>query len=332
MVTVVKQKTMKYPLYSAVLNNLTEFYSYHGRMPGRVAVGATDYKYSVNGQERDKEIHEDLLSAEYWEYDARLGKRWNTDPVVKPWESSYLCFSGNPIVYTDIHGDDAQGNGDKTYSSGGGIKDNFKRAGGDEPPDGWSSNLPEINVKPKSWLSKIGDWFADIAGKIHDAYVSKVNKANDAVTGSGGTQKGGMELYGKENGNPDGGTKVTTKERDVKSYNIDYLLAYVGSALKSAIKAGDSNPLNPATIFGDGTSVEQEVEGMAKNNSQTVIKAPKADSVEAYLWISGKRTKVLVPQTANGKLDSIGPNGKCEVLILTGSKKGETYPYIQTGK
>ncbi len=41
----------------------------------------------------------------YWEYDSRIGRRWNVDPVLKVWESPYLCFSGNPIWFSDIKGD-----------------------------------------------------------------------------------------------------------------------------------------------------------------------------------------------------------------------------------
>ncbi|MGQ2985549.1 MAG: hypothetical protein ACT6R1_18865 [Flavobacterium sp.] len=47
-------------------------------------------------------------TAEYWQYDSRLGRRWNVDPVVKPWESPYACFKNNPIWHIDVNGDDAE--------------------------------------------------------------------------------------------------------------------------------------------------------------------------------------------------------------------------------
>jgi len=64
--------------------------------------------YSFNSQEHDDEIAGDgnSMTAEFWQYDARLGRRWNIDPVIKVWESPYLCFSGNPILYNDPNGDD----------------------------------------------------------------------------------------------------------------------------------------------------------------------------------------------------------------------------------
>lgn len=45
------------------------------------------------------------MTAEYWEYDSRTGRRWNIDPIVKTWESPFACFSDNPILNNDVHGD-----------------------------------------------------------------------------------------------------------------------------------------------------------------------------------------------------------------------------------
>ncbi len=34
-------------------------------------------------------------------YDSRIGRRWERDPVVKVWESSYATFANNPILFAD---------------------------------------------------------------------------------------------------------------------------------------------------------------------------------------------------------------------------------------
>ena len=67
---------------------------------------SNSYKYGFNGQLKDDEVYgsSNLNSAEFWEYDTRLGRRWETDPIVKPWESPYSCFFDNPIVYSDYYG------------------------------------------------------------------------------------------------------------------------------------------------------------------------------------------------------------------------------------
>jgi hypothetical protein len=44
----------------------------------------------------------------FWEYNGDVGRRGNVDPVLKVWESPYLCFSGNPIVYADPDGLDSE--------------------------------------------------------------------------------------------------------------------------------------------------------------------------------------------------------------------------------
>lgn len=66
-----------------------------------------NYSYGMNTQEKDDEIYGEgnSYSAEYWQYDARLGRRWNNDPRPNPSMSVYACFGNNPIFTTDINGD-----------------------------------------------------------------------------------------------------------------------------------------------------------------------------------------------------------------------------------
>jgi RHS repeat-associated protein len=86
-------------------------------MPGRkYSVGGSGYRYGFNGQENSDEIAAGLTTAMYWEYDSRVGRRWNRDPVVKDWESPYVTFSNNPINRIDI-----LGNSDTTFRSGSGT-------------------------------------------------------------------------------------------------------------------------------------------------------------------------------------------------------------------
>ena len=77
------------------------------QMPGRN--GSTgDYRYGFQGQERDDEISggENSYSSEYWQYDPRLGRRWNIDPVDKDHESPYAAFANNPLWFIDPSGAD----------------------------------------------------------------------------------------------------------------------------------------------------------------------------------------------------------------------------------
>lgn len=99
-----------YDVYLPEVLSFSDYYPFHMQMPGRFDNSA-GYRYGgSNGQEKETEItgNSSHFSAEYWMYDARLGRRWNVDPVVKPWESGYACFSNLPLKLIDIKGDNAK--------------------------------------------------------------------------------------------------------------------------------------------------------------------------------------------------------------------------------
>ena len=77
-------------------------------MPGRKYRRAgSDYRYSINGQEKESELSDNITTALFWEYDSRIVRRWNIDPVKKEYESPYASFSNNPIWFSDPNGDEA---------------------------------------------------------------------------------------------------------------------------------------------------------------------------------------------------------------------------------
>lgn len=89
--------------YQPQIISSNDFYSYQGLMPGR-KFNENAYRYGANeGSEKDDEIYGsgNAYTAEYWEYDPRLGRRWNTDPISYPWQSPYAAFNNNPIVFND---------------------------------------------------------------------------------------------------------------------------------------------------------------------------------------------------------------------------------------
>jgi hypothetical protein len=103
--------------YKAVVQTANDYYPFGMMMPGRKfsASSSASYRYGAgNGQEKSTEINEDSYTAEFWQYDSRIGRRWNVDPVVKDDESPYLVYGGNPVVMIDPDGADwYHRNGDK---------------------------------------------------------------------------------------------------------------------------------------------------------------------------------------------------------------------------
>jgi len=67
----------------------------------------SSYLYgAAGGQEKDDEIYGsgNSYTAMFWQYDPRVVRRWNVDPMTFPWQSSYAVFNNNPIIYVDPWG------------------------------------------------------------------------------------------------------------------------------------------------------------------------------------------------------------------------------------
>ncbi len=78
-----------------------------GLMDGR-SFDTSAYRFGFGGQEKDEDINSNgnVYTAQYWEYDSRLGRRWNVDPLINnyPQNSSYSCFNNIPTFLIDENG------------------------------------------------------------------------------------------------------------------------------------------------------------------------------------------------------------------------------------
>jgi hypothetical protein len=148
-----------------------------------------DYRFGFNGQEKTNEIagvgnHNTAL---FWEYDTRLGRRWNIDPVVKEWESLFATFGSNPIVYIDPDGadfKDPKGNVRKspettTASPDGRVISNSSNNGNWETGV-WNdqTEIYDLTIKQSSVITntsaneKSGNSSVDRKGKFNNAGLS----------------------------------------------------------------------------------------------------------------------------------------------------------------
>ena len=95
--------------YLADVINANDYYSFGMQMPSRgyTASTAGAYRYGFNGQEADNEIKGtgNSYTAEFWEYDPRIGRRWNRDQKPTANISPYAAFGNNPILNADPMGD-----------------------------------------------------------------------------------------------------------------------------------------------------------------------------------------------------------------------------------
>ncbi len=83
-----------------------DYYPFGMQMAGRSAYG-NGYRYGFQWQEKDDELYGNgnSYTARFWQYDSRLGRRWNVDPKPNICISQYVTFANNPILFIDILGD-----------------------------------------------------------------------------------------------------------------------------------------------------------------------------------------------------------------------------------
>jgi hypothetical protein len=97
--------------YNPEVVSANDYYPFGMLQPGRQYAESNlgSYRYGFNGQEKTDEIAGtgNHTTAEFWEYDVRVGRRWNLDPKPTVGVSQYLAFNGNPILYPDPLGDSA---------------------------------------------------------------------------------------------------------------------------------------------------------------------------------------------------------------------------------
>ncbi len=93
--------------YVADVKSYSDYMPFGMQMPNRN--GSTDdYRYGFQGQEKDDEVFGSegtSYTADFWQYDSRLGRRWNRDPKPNPSISNYACFANSPLLYSDPYGD-----------------------------------------------------------------------------------------------------------------------------------------------------------------------------------------------------------------------------------
>jgi hypothetical protein len=115
--------------FNADILTSSDYNSYGSNMDHRNFSGKK-HRFGFENQEKDNEIYGagNATSALFWEYDTRLGRRWNIDPVTKSQESPYSAFASNPVWITDPMGNDTA-----LYQKGSGAELPSARKKSDSP-------------------------------------------------------------------------------------------------------------------------------------------------------------------------------------------------------
>ena len=260
-------------------------------MPGR-QFNAGNYRYGMNGQENDNEITGNVgthTSAEYWEYDTRLGRRWNRDPVTYSHQSTYACFNNNPIYFADplgLEGEDwykgkngkvfwkegdaatAEFEGETYENIGATYTQNDVVDGNIVTSEFYQNMLVGSKVKPI-------DYSAYENGKISTRIENGLKRADKWINSFKGGAFDGREWEG-----PDGvvqfdagarykvnvaGMFQNTTEAKITSRHENYSNFVVENKTSANWKVGANNKLvNPFDGMNNGNFTSAAVEGFAK--------------------------------------------------------------------
>ncbi len=162
-------------------------------LPGR-QFNANSYDYGHGGQEKDDEISGsgNSYTARFWQYDPRLGVRWNRDPITYPWHSPYVVFNDNPIAFNDPLGLFGSRKEARTYKKENGVKGRIQK--GDD-------GIFAINHK-KSGTSYFKDPstdnFPNLIGRQEDGVIKSVLVTPDETPSpSAGHYMTGIGEFGK---------------------------------------------------------------------------------------------------------------------------------------
>jgi RHS repeat-associated protein len=160
-----------------------DYYPFGSLQPNRsyTESGVDSYRYGFNGQEKSDEIKGpgNSYTAEFWEYDPRIGRRWNLDPKPIPAISLYAVLNSNPIWHVDPRGDssvidnkgyvmhyDAKDKDLRVFMNSNGKQMLVGELGKTIDANGWFGNLLNENMSNtlilpwtfKNYVKKNGRW------------------------------------------------------------------------------------------------------------------------------------------------------------------------------
>jgi len=181
-----------------------------------IADDSTKYRYGFNGMEKVDEVsgNGNHYTAEFWEYDPRTGLRWNTDPLAYPWQSPYVCFNNNPIVFTDPLGLFGSRKEAREYKKEHGLKGRIQK--GDD-------GIFAINNK-KEGTSYFKDPSLDdvpnLAGRQEDGVIkSAMVTPEESNSPSAGAYSAGLEEFGERGGKLKVSTEPLNSTGKIKYYD-----------------------------------------------------------------------------------------------------------------
>ena len=266
--------------YTSDILSANDYYAFGMPMPEKNYT-STNYRYGMNGQEKDLEIFEGAMTAEYWEYDPRVVMRWNQDPKQIIGVSPYAINGNNPIYYTDPNGDFRTKFGANVYKffHGGEVGKDDK---GQYYVNKSSIENGEVVIKPWVYDSKV----SSVAEYGRGAFGAIKNFAKFALGG------GGNQTY------KDGSFEADEMANSPGVENGFKALREQLAQGKTSAKFDFAFSPNPKTVLDKTLETGNPLNGFSDENKKAHIDAFKDQS-----W-----TKLYVGGYADAKITLIDAN------------------------
>jgi len=297
-------------------------------LPGR-NYNTTAYRFgAAGGQEKDDEIYgspSTSYTADFWQYDPRIVRRWNVDPMTFPWQSSYAVFNNNPVVYVDPwglfatrkearqHKDDNALKGRIRKNDDGHFSIDDKKAGTSifrdaefglskaalveaRRPDNATITPFEVGTE---WLTGRGARERDFLGGDH---FTELYKTHEHVEQTRNKVKGTLSVSGGTNTDPISNRYDLSGIEGVGKYVKDYsTLATAGATGNLAVTYLGSHNLT-VTITSVNAEKRIAVVTFSVHNTSTIQSATRPPVIGYQPWYQNTIGAALNAQFENGPM------------------------------
>ncbi|MEQ1733434.1 MAG: hypothetical protein ABL940_07160 [Bacteroidia bacterium] len=300
--------------YKADLVSSMDYSPFGAPLKGRTFNGSGS-RYGFNGQEKDNEVAGagNSMTAEYWQYDSRLGRRWNIDPVPQIKRSDYSCLGNNPIWYNDVLGNTFDEKSEKH------VKKIDKRIERRESELNTNINNLESQIKNEIDKTKISDLNTQL--ETNKSYLQEVNGAKQELA----QMKSSTQLFKvRSNSQLEGGAATSYDKSDNSvlieySSSLDANLSGLAHELKHGFDYIDGKISFTDTkgAFGALSDINDEVRGFKRElsfnpswGSGKPLSVISADKVKTQSTVSfpGAPAEYPYAKLPDGNIDLNTPN------------------------
>jgi len=249
-----------------------------------------EYRYGFGTQEKDNEItgiNGTHYTAMFWEYDTRLGRRWNVDPLTReqPSFSPYKVFYNNPNFWIDRSGETEEERLKAVEEAKKKIGTKYKEA----IPEGGQFDCSGLVRYAMMKNKTISDPYSGTSGNG----VSRIMEKSTQIQDVNDIEIGNVVVI-KSGGNENGHIMLITEVNKVRGKVESYKVVHAEIAWTGTYGSGGGD-VNETTIHTDGVNRKGETYSKSKYNHRF------------YKWDTpDKETTIISPNSIESESSKSG--------------------------